>query len=163
MFYSFSTTGPLSSSTWLLKNQYSTNTGESYYSKVIVSQRKKILMQCSKLGQFTIPETCENCLSCKHLHLLACQTHEIYCLYSVDFKVPRELWNPLSKTVLSKYRFILNKEPVNIWNDREFKTSLYIGPVNIFPNFLHWQWTLNNSWLTYVSEIHGMVVGFEIC
>ena len=39
--------------------------------------------------------------------------------YSVDFKAPRELWNPLSKTVLSKYSFIWNKGPVNIWNDRK--------------------------------------------
>ena len=44
------------------------------------------------------------------------QTHEIYQVlpYSVDFKTPGELWNPLSKTVLSKCNFIWNKGPVNI-------------------------------------------------
>ena len=48
----------------------------------------------------------------------ACQTHEIYQVlsYFVDFKAPRELWNPLSKTVLSNCSFIWNKGPVNIWN-----------------------------------------------
>ena len=37
------------------------------------------------------------------------QTHKIYQVqpYSVDFKAPRELWNPLSKTVLSKCSFII--------------------------------------------------------
>ena len=38
----------------------------------------------------------------------ACQTCEIYqvLLYWVDFKAPFELWNPLSKTVVSKCIFI---------------------------------------------------------
>ena len=46
------------------------------------------------------------------------QTHEIFQVlpYSVDFKAPRELWNPLIKTVLSKCSFIWNKGYVKIWN-----------------------------------------------
>ena len=67
-----------------------------------------------------MPETCENWLglvnSCIYY---VCQTHEIYQVvpYSVDFKAPGELWNPLSKTVCSKYSFIWDKGPVNIRND----------------------------------------------
>ena len=66
-----------------------------------------------------MPETCENWLglvySCIHY---ACRIHEIYQLlsYSVDFKTPMELWNPLNKTVLRKCSFIWNKWPANIWN-----------------------------------------------
>ena len=52
-----------------------------------------------------MPETYENWFdivnSCiYYIH----QTHEIYQVlpYSVDFKTPGELWNRLSKTVLSK-------------------------------------------------------------
>ena len=69
-----------------------------------------------------MPETCENWLglvnSCVY-H--ASHAREIYKVlpYSVDFKAPQELWNPLSKTVLSKCSFISNKGPVNIWNDRK--------------------------------------------
>ena len=39
------------------------------------------------------------------------QTHEIYQLlsYSVDFNVPRELWNLPSKTSLSKCSFVWHK------------------------------------------------------
>ena len=48
---------------------------------------------------------------------------------------PRELWDPLSKTVHSKCNFIWNKGPVNVWNDRKFTINLYVWPVNIFPNF----------------------------
>ena len=49
------------------------------------------------------------------------QTHEIYQVrtYSMDFKAPGELWNPWSKTVVSKCTFIWNKGPVNIWSYRK--------------------------------------------
>ena len=69
-----------------------------------------------------MPETCENWLgfvnSCIYY---ARQTHKIYHVlpYSVDFKAPGELWNPLSKAVLSRCNFIWSKGPVNIWNDRK--------------------------------------------
>ena len=59
---------------------------------------------------------------CKQMHFYyACQTREIYYVlpYSVDFKAPQELWNPLSKTVHSKCSFIWNQGPVNILNDHK--------------------------------------------
>ena len=54
------------------------------------------------LGWFAIPETCE-IIASNSCFYYAHQTHEIYQIlpYSVDFKAPKELWNPLSKTVLS--------------------------------------------------------------
>ena len=79
-------------------------------------------LQCWKLGQFAMPKTCGNCLSfINNCVYYAHQTHEIYKLltYSVNFKAPGELWNPLSKTVLHKCSFIWNKGPINIWNDRK--------------------------------------------
>ena len=75
-----------------------------------------------KLGQFAMPETCENWPSVINSSVYyAHQTHESYQVlpYSVDFKAPGELWNPLSKTVFSKCSFIWNKGPVKIWNDHE--------------------------------------------
>ena len=69
-----------------------------------------------------MPETCENwhrlVNSCIYY---AWQTHEIYQVlpYSVDFKAPGELWNPLIKAVFSKFSFISNKGPVNLWNDHK--------------------------------------------
>ena len=35
----------------------------------------------------------------------------------------------------SKCSYIQNKGTVNIWNGRKTKNKLYVGPVNIFPNF----------------------------
>ena len=69
----------------------------------------------------------------------ACQTHEIYqvLLYSVDFKAPKELWNPLSKAVLNECSIISIKGPSEM--TVKLKSNLYIGPVIIFPNFWHWQ------------------------
>ena len=86
-----------------------------------------------KIGQFAIPETCENWLGLvNNLIYFAYRTHEVYLVlpYSVDFKATVELWNPPSKTVLSKCSFNLNKGPMNIWN---YRNDLYIGHVNIFP------------------------------
>ena len=75
-----------------------------------------------------MPDTCENWLGRVTYVYYAGQTHEIYHVlsYSVDFKVLGELWNLLSKTVLSKSTcsFIWNKGSVNIWNDREAQTLL---------------------------------------
>ena len=68
-----------------------------------------------------MPETCENLLGLVNICVYyARHTHEIYRVksYSLDFKAPWELLNPLSKTVLSTYSFISNKGPVNILNDR---------------------------------------------
>ena len=51
----------------------------------------------------------------------ACHTHKIYQVlsYSVDFKAPMELWNPLSKTVLSKRSSNWNKGTVNTRYDHK--------------------------------------------
>ena len=66
-----------------------------------------------------MPENSENWLGFVNSNYCVCQTTEIYQVlsYSVDFKAPGELWNPLSKTVLNRCRFNWNKAPVNIWND----------------------------------------------
>ena len=47
--------------------------------------------------------------------------HEMYQVqpYSIDCKAPREHWNPLSKTVLSKHNLIWNQGPVKILNYRK--------------------------------------------
>ena len=66
-----------------------------------------------------MPETCENLLSLVNSYIYYThQIHEIYPVlpYFVDFKALKELWNPLSKTLLSKCSFIWNKGSVNIWN-----------------------------------------------
>ena len=90
--------------------------GLSVYSYAILWYFHKAVFN---LGQFAMPETCENWLdlvnSCAH-H--ARQTHGIFQVlpYLMDFKVLGELWNPLSRTVLSKRSFIWNKRPVKICN-----------------------------------------------
>ena len=43
---------------------------------------------------------------------------------SVDFNAPGKLWNPLSKTVLSKRKFIWDKGPVNILNNLKFQKQI---------------------------------------
>ena len=65
----------------------------------------------------------------------------------------RELWNPLSKIVLSKCSLIWNKAPVNIWNDHKLKNNLHDWPVNIFPCF--WHCHLDHElWLISVMHIY---------
>ena len=75
--------------------------------------------QSWKLGRFAMPETCENWLglvnSCVYYARQTCEIFQVL-RYAVDFKAPRELWNPLSKTVLSEYSFIWNIGHVHIWN-----------------------------------------------
>ena len=77
-----------------------------------------------------MPDTCENWLglanSCIHY---ARHTFKIYYAPpdSVDFKALGKLWNPLSKTVLSKCSYIWNKGPVKLPQG-----SKYVGPVNRF-------------------------------
>ena len=77
-------------------------------------QRDGTIPVLKESGQFAMPETCKirldvvnSCINYAH------QTREIYQVqpYSVDFKTPREFWNPLSQTVLSKCSFIWNKGP----------------------------------------------------
>ena len=67
------------------------------------------LLQWLNLGKFAMPETCENWPSLVNSCIYyACQTHRIHQVlpYSV------ELWNPLSKTLLSKCSFQWNKNHV---------------------------------------------------
>ena len=69
-----------------------------------------------------MPKTCENWLGLVNsIVYYARQTRVIYQVlpYSMDFKAPDELWNPLGKAVPSTWSFISNKEPVNILNDRK--------------------------------------------
>ena len=80
-----------------------------------------------------MPETCENWLDLVHSCIYYThQTREIYYVlpYSVDFKAPRELWNPPSKMICRECSFIPDKGPVN-----KLVNNFDIGPVNIFPNF----------------------------
>ena len=69
-----------------------------------------------------MPEICENWLSlvnsCIYYSLQTCEIYQVLP-YSLDFKAPGELWNPLNKRVRSKCSFIWNRGPVNIWNDCE--------------------------------------------
>ena len=84
-----------------------------------------------------MPETCENWLGVVNNYIYyACQTSKIYQVlpYSVDFKVHRELWNPLNKTVLSKCNFILNKGSLNIWSDPKARKWLICQTCKYFPN-----------------------------
>ena len=62
-------------------------------------------------------ESCENWLRLVNsVANYVFQTSKIYQVfpYTVDSKAPGELWNPLSKTVPSKYSFISNKGPASI-------------------------------------------------
>ena len=69
-----------------------------------------------------MPKTCDNWLGLVNIYVYYTnQTREMHQVppYSMDFNDSGELWNQLSKTVLSIYSFIWNKEPVNIWYDRK--------------------------------------------
>ena len=58
--------------------------------------------------------------------------------YTVDFKAPGELWNPQSETVLSKCSFVYSiKDQQTYEMTVKLKSTLRLGPVNVFPNFLH--------------------------
>ena len=71
-----------------------------------------------------MPETCEKWLDLVIICIYyAPQTREIGQVlpYSLDFKAPGELWNPLCKTILkcSFNKQFSNEGSVNIWNDRK--------------------------------------------
>ena len=109
-----------------------------------------------------MPETCANSLglvtSCIYY---ARQTREIYQVLpcAVNFKAPGELWNPLSKTVLSKCSFICNKGLVNIWNGHKAQSKLYVGPVYIFL-FLSTAYGYWNQWLHVLLSRWSMYACF---
>ena len=115
-----------------------------------------------------MPSTCENWLCLVNSCIYhACQTHDIYQVlpYSVDFKAPRELWNPLGKTVLSNCSFIWNKGPVKSQMMIKLKGNLHVGPVDIFVNFWHWYhherwWGLRKQgrwgcWVNLIRQLTG--------
>ena len=63
-----------------------------------------------------MPKTCENWLGLVNSYIFYVnQTCEIYQVlpYSVDFKAPWELWNPLSRQYLINVVLF----GINIWND----------------------------------------------
>ena len=97
-----------------------------------------------------MPETCENWLdpvnSCIYYAYQTCEIYELLP-YSVDFKAPGELWNPLSKTVLSKCSFIWNKGLANIGNNHKAQNNL----VRRTYKYLSWFFTFHNStsWVNY--------------
>ena len=123
-----------------------------------------VLTQCKKLGQFAMSKTCKNWLglvnSCIYY---ACQTHEIYhVLLLSGFQSSLRIWNPLSKTGLSKCHFI--------WNDINLKSNLCLAPVNISPNlylanpciygWLYWRflvavWTNLRRGFGYQMQLRG--------
>ena len=94
-------------------------------------QQTPLPYQCKKCGQFVMPKTCENWLgpvnSCVYYARQTCNIYQVLS-YSVVFKAPLQLWDPLSKTVLSKCRLIWNKGHVNIRNHSkdQYKGNLYL-------------------------------------
>ena len=106
-----------------------------------------------------MPEICENWLGflniCVYFSSQICEIYQVLS-YSVDFNAPEELWNPLSKTVLSKYSVISNQETSEM--TVKLKSNLYVGPVNIFSNFLHYMYcilllaTLKCLWNTQIYK-----------
>ena len=79
-------------------------------------------------------------------------TREIYQIlpYSMDFKALRELWNPLGKTVFSKCSFSWNKRLVTSDITVAIESKVYVEPVNICPNFLHW---FKSMWYIHIRSI----------
>ena len=83
------------------------------------SWRWLLRFQCVNLWQFAMSETFENALSYKQMRSLRppvpCNLPST-ALFS-GFRSSWDLWNPLSKTLLSKCSIIWNIGPGNIWND----------------------------------------------
>ena len=110
-----------------------------------------------------MPETCENWLGLgKSYVYYACQTRESYPVlsYSVNLKAPGELWNPLSKTVLSKCGFFWNEGPEIIRNDRKDQKSIVCWAckyVSIFSNanVFPWYRTLSRNSIVFESSIEN--------
>ena len=69
-----------------------------------------------------------------------------------ESEVAAERWNPLSKTVLSKYSFIGNKGPVNIWHDHKAQMCFLIFGIVTMKYFLKYMLYLS-SLLRYKDPI----------
>ena len=125
-----------------------------------------ISRQCSRLGQFVMPETCGNWLglvnTCAYY---AHQTRGIYQVlpYSAGFKAPRELWNLLSKTVLSKCSLFGIKDLLTFEMAVKLKRNEYVGPVNIFPKFWHPYHTIPYHTISYhiISSISYHIIAYH--
>ena len=104
-----------------------------------------------KLGQFAIPESCTNWLGLVDSCVLMPTRLVKFTRYSL---ISGKLWNPLSKRVLSKCSFVWNKGPVNIWKHRKLISNLYVGPVNIFSNFWHWDCIYTKPWASTYILLH---------
>ena len=76
--------------------------------------------------------------SCKQLRFLS-PSHPWNLpgtVFLSGFKTPGELWNPLSKTVLSKCCFIWINRPLNIRNERKTQKQLVCRTCKYFSQFL---------------------------
>ena len=83
-----------------------------------------------------MPETFENWFSLVNRCIYhAHQTCEIYQVlpYSMDFKAPWELWNPLSNTVRNKCSLFGLKALKTSEMTIKLKSNLYAEPGSIFP------------------------------
>ena len=99
-------------------------------------------------------KTCQNWLGLVNNYIYyACHTYEIYQVLScsVDFKAPGELWNPLSKTVLSDCSLFGIKDLETSKMTVKLKSNLYFGLVNVFPNFWHWDCHIHVSLMKTLS------------
>ena len=99
-------------------------------------------------------KTCQNWLGLvNNCIYYACHTYEIYQVlsYSVDFKAPGEIWNPLSKTVLSDCSLFGIKDLETSKMTVKLKSNFYFGLVNVFPNFWHWDCPIHVSLMKTLS------------
>ena len=89
-----------------------------------------------KLGQFAMSDTCEKWFglvnSCAYYALQAREINQVLP-YLVDFEAPGELWNPLTKTVLTKANVVLIgiKDLQTYKMTVKLKSNVDVGPVNI--------------------------------
>ena len=89
-----------------------------------------------KLGQFTMPKTCENKVSIVNICVyFARQTCGIYQVLpcSVDFEAPGELWSPLIKAIRCKCSFFFRiKDLYTPELTANTESNFYVESANIF-------------------------------
>ena len=122
---------------WVFETGIKRNTVKLW--QLSITQYCKWHSSVKKLGHFAMLETCGKGLSLVNICIYyACHTHKIYPAlpYSVGFKAPRELWNPLSKIVHSMHIILLGIKDLQTSEMMvKLKSNLYIRPVNILPYF----------------------------
>ena len=108
-----------------------------------------------------MPKICENwlglvnsCIYCAH------QTRKIYQVlpYSVDFKTPRELWNPLSKTVVRKWSSIWYEGPVSIWNYCKAQKYFAHRTCKYFWHCMHQCASLSLHFLSFLKTERAQII-----